>query len=322
MVSVKDVSALHDTCVRADGIVQDIHEGSKTLKNTMQNVTKAKLTAEEMHSTALVADAITKVVTLKAEVATLTAGLPQTAGALAVAQIQLQTALENLTLMEQRLSLVCELNSEFMIFCEENVDKLDIYIEHFSSIVNLLNARINHAVDALEIYLFDANIRQDHIEFMRQKSQYFEYQKMLYTMNKTGIKDVEDAYIEKLNAKKNTFITSKNASELDVKISKYNMPEFEANFETKVAISDFNKERYVHDKMANMRLKEAITKNDSLKNKFSPRQLEQIENGITPDGYTWHHDGNPPPGRLQLVDTSLHNAVRHTGGYSLWCERE
>ncbi len=322
MVSVKDVSILHDTCVRADGIVQDIHEGSKILKNTMQNVAIAKLAAEAMHSSVLVADATAKVTTLEVEVATLTAGLPQTAGALAVAQIQLQQALENLTLMKQRLSLVDKLNSEFMIFYEENVDKLDIYIGRFSSVVNSLNTRINHAVDALEIYLFDTNIKQGHIEFIRQKSQYFEYQKMLYTMNKTGIKDVEDAYIEKLNAQKNTFITSKNANELGVKISKYNMPEFEANFETKVAVSDFNKERYIHDKMANMRLKEVIAKNESLRNKFNTRQLEQIENGITPDGYTWHHDGNPPPGRLQLIDTSLHNAVRHTGGYSLWCERE
>lgn len=322
MVSVKDISVLRDTCIRADSIVQDMLEGSKALNNIMQNITKAKLAAEVMHSSVLVADATAKVTTLEVEVATLTAGLPQTAGALAVAQMQLQQALENLTLMKQRLSLVDKLNSEFMIFYEENVDKLDIYIGRFSSVVDTLNVRVNHAVEVLEGYLFDASIRQDHVEFRRQKSQYFEYQKMLYVMNKTSIKDMENAYIEKLNAKKDTFITSKNASELNVKISKYNMPEFETNFEIKILIEDFNKERYVHERIANKSLKEAIAANDSLRNKFNQRQIKQIENGITPDGYTWHHDGNPPPGRLQLVDTSLHNAVRHTGGYSLWCERE
>lgn len=322
MVSVKDVSVLHDTCVRADSIVQDILNGSKVLKCTMQNIMIAELTAEVTCSTALVADATARVAVLEAEVAALTAGLPETAGALAVARTQLQTALANLTLMNQRLFLAHQLNNEFKVFCEENADKLDVYAKHFSSVVDTLNVRVNHAVEVLEGYLFDASIRQDHVEFRRQKSQYFEYQKMLYVMNKTSIKDMENAYIEKLNAKKDTFITSKNASELNVKISKYNMPEFETNFEIKILIEDFNKERYVHERIANKSLKEAIAANDSLRNKFNQRQIKQIENGITPDGYTWHHDGNPPPGRLQLVDTSLHNAVRHTGGYSLWCERE
>ncbi|TLD99385.1 hypothetical protein LS80_001705 [Helicobacter trogontum] len=322
MVSVKDVSVLHDTCIRADSIVQDILDGSKVLKCTMQNIMIAELTAEVTCSTALVADATARVAGLEAEVVALTAGLPETAGALAVAQTQLQTALANLTLMEQRLSLARELNNEFIVFCKENVDKLDVYAECFSSVVNSLNVRVGHAVNTLESYLFDDSVRQDYIDFVRQKSQYFEYQKMLYAMNKTSIKDVENAYVEKLNAKKDAFIISKNANELGVKISRYNMPEFEASFETKIVISDFNKERYVHERIANKSLKEAIAANDSLKNKFDQRQIKQIENGITPDGYTWHHDGNPPPGRLQLVDTSLHNAVRHTGGYSLWCERE
>ena len=39
----------------------------------------------------------------------------------------------------------------------------------------------------------------------------------------------------------------------------------------------------------NKQLKEAVENNSELKEKFSDEQLEQIENGDTPDGYTWHH---------------------------------
>lgn len=34
-----------------------------------------------------------------------------------------------------------------------------------------------------------------------------------------------------------------------------------------------------------------------------------------PDGYTWHH--HEDPGRMQLVPTDLHGAVKHTGGIAV-----
>ncbi len=49
---------------------------------------------------------------------------------------------------------------------------------------------------------------------------------------------------------------------------------------------------------------------------LSLRQLEQIENGDTPDGYTWHHDAEA--GKMQLVDTETHQKTGHTGGRSIW----
>lgn len=320
MASVKDISALHSTCAKASEIAQNIVSASVTLTNTMQAVTMPKIAAEVAHSTALAAEAGTRVAMLEAEVAALSARLPATAGALAAAKTQLALATQNLALMEQRLLLASELNAEFSAFCGENIAKLNGLMGSFNDRVNSLNMRINHATNALEGYL-DTPTQQGSNEFTRQKSQYFEYQKLLYTMNKADMNDVEKAYIEKLNAKKDTFITSKNAEKLGVKISQYNMPEFDSSFEAKIAVNDFDKERYVHDRIANNALKEALKNNGDLKSQFNSRQLNQIENNITPDGYTWHHDGNPPPGRLQLVDSQPHNAVRHTGGYSLWCER-
>ena len=54
----------------------------------------------------------------------------------------------------------------------------------------------------------------------------------------------------------------------------------------------------------------------STKKNFSNAELEQILNNKLPSGYSWHH--NQKEGFMQLVETSIHEATRHTGGMSLW----
>lgn len=49
---------------------------------------------------------------------------------------------------------------------------------------------------------------------------------------------------------------------------------------------------------------------------FTEDQLDDIANGILPEGFTWHH--NEKEGLMQLVDTATHDATGHTGGMSLW----
>ena len=49
---------------------------------------------------------------------------------------------------------------------------------------------------------------------------------------------------------------------------------------------------------------------------FTQDQLEDIANGILPDGFTWHH--NEEEGLMQLVDTLIHDQTNHTGGMSIW----
>lgn len=66
----------------------------------------------------------------------------------------------------------------------------------------------------------------------------------------------------------------------------------------------------------NKQLKEAIDKDPELAKKFTPEQLEQIRNGDTPDGYTWHH--NEETGKMQLVDSDTHAKTGHTGGKTIW----
>lgn len=50
---------------------------------------------------------------------------------------------------------------------------------------------------------------------------------------------------------------------------------------------------------------------------FDDEQMEDLESGKTPYGYTWHHDTNEK-GFMLLVPTSIHQACRHSGGRSSW----
>lgn len=67
---------------------------------------------------------------------------------------------------------------------------------------------------------------------------------------------------------------------------------------------------------ANEALKEKVDNDPEFAEQFSDEQLEQIENGETPDGYTWHH--SEEPGEMQLISTEEHQNNRHTGGKAIW----
>lgn len=64
----------------------------------------------------------------------------------------------------------------------------------------------------------------------------------------------------------------------------------------------------------NEQLKEAILKEPELAKQFTPEQIEQIMNGETPSGYTWHH--SEFDGTMQLVPFGIHNSTNHCGGRS------
>jgi len=66
----------------------------------------------------------------------------------------------------------------------------------------------------------------------------------------------------------------------------------------------------------NDKLKESYEKGSLNNENFSDRQLEQIKNGHKPEGLTWHH--NEKKGRMELVNSDIHQATAHTGGKSIW----
>ena len=66
----------------------------------------------------------------------------------------------------------------------------------------------------------------------------------------------------------------------------------------------------------NKQLAEKVANDPELRAQFTEDQLADIEDGYTPDGYTWHH--NEEKGKMQLVDTDIHSQTRHTGGRNIW----
>lgn len=67
---------------------------------------------------------------------------------------------------------------------------------------------------------------------------------------------------------------------------------------------------------ANQALTEKVNNDPEFAQQFNDEQLEQIKNGDTPDGYTWHH--NEEQGKMQLISTEDHQNNRHTGGKAIW----
>ncbi|WP_084031981.1 HNH endonuclease [Desulfonatronum lacustre] len=97
------------------------------------------------------------------------------------------------------------------------------------------------------------------------------------------------------------------------------MPEFESAYETNLDKNEkgnYTGTRADHEKQCNEKLTEGVKNDSKVADTFSKEQLEQIKNGDTPDGYTWHHDAKP--GNMKLVDSKVHAETRHTGGYSVW----
>ena len=94
------------------------------------------------------------------------------------------------------------------------------------------------------------------------------------------------------------------------------MPQFEYEYDAQLPENKLKETDRIQFKECNAQLKEEIGKNQELRNKFDDEQLEQIEDGDTPDGYTWHHDADV--GKMQLVDTETHQKTGHTGGRAIW----
>lgn len=104
--------------------------------------------------------------------------------------------------------------------------------------------------------------------------------------------------------------------EVDGKQYEVVVPEFESKYDAQLPEDKYKSPDREQFKECNNQLKEEVSNNKDFREQFDDEQLEQIENGDTPDGYTWHHDAEA--GKMQLVDTETHQKTGHTGGRSIW----
>lgn len=93
-------------------------------------------------------------------------------------------------------------------------------------------------------------------------------------------------------------------------------PKFDSIYDCELPEDFYSTTDAIQFDEANSQLLDEIKDNDELRNQFSADQLEQIENGDTPDCCTWHHKEDP--GVMQLVSTEIHQKTAHTGGRSIW----
>lgn len=101
-----------------------------------------------------------------------------------------------------------------------------------------------------------------------------------------------------------------------IKIDKDGFPVFKSYFTITLKRSLVRSSNYHQFKACNASLKAAIKKDSVLRNKFTSSQIQDIKNGITPNGKTWHH--HQITGKMQLVDSWSHGKTGHTGGRSIW----
>ncbi|WP_288222361.1 HNH endonuclease [uncultured Clostridium sp.] len=98
------------------------------------------------------------------------------------------------------------------------------------------------------------------------------------------------------------------------------VPNFDSAFDAQLPEDLLKESNPKQFKECNDQLKDAINKDPELRNKFTEEQIEDIMDGKTPEGYTWHHDVET--GKMELVETKLHDRTQggaaHTGGKSIW----
>lgn len=69
-------------------------------------------------------------------------------------------------------------------------------------------------------------------------------------------------------------------------------------------------------KDANLNLAKYLEKHPKEASKFTQADIDRLNAGITPKGFTWHHMPEPTGG-LQLIPEEIHK-VKHFGGRGLW----
>lgn len=93
-------------------------------------------------------------------------------------------------------------------------------------------------------------------------------------------------------------------------------PVFDSQFDARLPEQLYKASDRKQFSECNRQLKMAIDDNPSMVKKFTSEQLDQIKNGQTPDGFTWHH--NEEDGKVQLVDSYIHAKTGHVGGRKFW----
>ena len=93
-------------------------------------------------------------------------------------------------------------------------------------------------------------------------------------------------------------------------------PQFDSKFDVQLPEELEKETDSKQSRECNRQLKEKCESDPEFRKQFTEDQLDDIEHGQTPEGYTWHH--SEEKGKMQLVEYNTHSRTPHTGGRSLW----
>ena len=126
----------------------------------------------------------------------------------------------------------------------------------------------------------------------------------------------------------NESLEGKTYPETDVKYVKHTFmldgekvegvfPKFDSKFDVTLPKELRNSSDTEQFKYCTKMLAKRIEQDPDFAKQFTSRQIEQIKAGEPRiSGLTWHH--KEVPGRMNLVNGSIHETCRHTGGKSIW----
>ncbi|MDA7027417.1 HNH endonuclease [Bacillus sp. CLL-7-23] len=113
-----------------------------------------------------------------------------------------------------------------------------------------------------------------------------------------------------------TYTIEKHGKEFVVTYDRDGHPIFTSEHQTSLPESKYlagDKEQFKH---LSKELYEKAMNNQKIKSRFTDDELEILRNGETPKRFVWHH--HQEPGKMQLVNSEIHDAAKHTGGRAYW----
>ncbi|WP_163556215.1 HNH endonuclease [Helicobacter suis] len=257
---------------------------------------------------------------------------PWTAAAVAAASAALAAAKSIQKECERKVQLL----EEAVEIYTEQIKQIETLLQEIYAETKdlLLNYEDHHNQLCKRVGLASETIEQDYSipppEIQQLLAlQYLQQQLLEHTLNASQQPgpDYEQERIQRANENYKAFLQERQKSfinapdnDLNIPFSEHNLPIFPAAFSTTIPYKDLGAEKSLHHFHGIKALQKALEKQPALQELFDEQERLQIHKGITPKGYLWHFDANPPLGNLQLVREEVLLKVPHTKGYPLWQE--
>lgn len=201
------------------------------------------------------------------------------------------------------------------------------------------NSEISDEIENLSEEELDAYLEYEYRDYTLEDDEYEEIPATREEINYALSKEKLDSYIERkgetakpegtpLERYENVEVTTRQSKhptveyvedtvQIDGRSVTARFPEFESVKDVQLPDNLRFGRISEQESYCNQMLRQDVQENpDKYEGIFNEKQLEQINAGQKPEGFTWHH--HQEVGKMQLVDTETHSHNRHDAGFILW----